>query len=76
MITGDQRIVFMNIRLPEGYYGRRPLGPRDATPYGREVRALKRQRPPSLSLKDHMHDLAQRGENTARQWFENKRRTG
>lgn len=76
MITGDQRIVFLKIRLPEGYYGRRPLGPRGSTPYRRELRRLKGGRAPSERLKDLMNALAQRGDSTATQWFENKRRTG
>ncbi len=66
---GDPRIIF--IRPPVSREQRRT---NDRTSYARAIRRQKRAC--GRGLKAYMHDLVMRGDADAKQWFENKRRTG
>jgi hypothetical protein len=75
MPPGSPRIVFLG--TPPEFNFREPSPRRrESAPYRRDLRRIKRGSLHGVSLKAHMHRLAMNGDTTAKQWFENKRRTG
>ncbi len=71
--AGSQKIVFLG--QPPMFYRERTRQ-RDSTPYRRDLRRIKRGSKHGGSLKGQMRRLMTSGDETAREWFANKRRTG
>jgi len=72
MPVGSQKVVFLGAP-PQFLFRPREGRRRTRTPYAADLRRLKRGQ---TGLKSFMRSLARNGEPTAKQWFENKRRTG